>query len=156
MRRGRADYTGTEFMKHCECRLVTVKRKRTPQRYTGPEFKPYVAALGQLALAWNGLQESFAALFWTMSLNGPPKAGDFINDAPLWIWHSIKSDRSQREMLKAAIDHTSVDWQRSKLKDDAIWLINEAMKLEDLRNDALHAPLFNLRQSPNEITLQGR
>ena len=32
-------------------------RARDVKRYTGLEFRPYVTALGQFALAWNDLQE---------------------------------------------------------------------------------------------------
>ena len=59
---------------------------------------------------------------------------------PLAIWHSILSDRSQREMLKAAVQ--SATWAPNLLsaKDDIIWLINQAQGLADNRNDGLHSP----------------
>jgi hypothetical protein len=117
-------------------------QRRASQRYTAPEFKPYVTALGQLALAWNDLQESLADLFWTAMMNGPPVAGDVVNYAALWVWHSIRSDRSQREMLKAAINRSSVDWKRPKFQEDANWLLKKIVGLEDRRNDAIHSPLF--------------
>jgi hypothetical protein len=122
------------------------KRKRHSQRYTSPEFKPYVTALGQLALAWNDLQESLKALFWTL-MNPPPKEGDAVNYLPLQIWSSIKSDRAQREMLKTAINHLQIDWNRRTLVVELNWLVDRANDLEDLRNDAIHSPLFSVDKS---------
>ena len=122
------------------------KRRGRSQRYTSPEFKPYVTALGQLALAWNDLQESLKALFWTL-MNPRPQAGDSVTHTPLWVWSSIKSDRSQREMLKAAINHPQTQWDRNEIKDDVNWLIEKANSLEDSRNDAIHSPLFSVDKS---------
>jgi hypothetical protein len=119
------------------------KRNRGSQRYTTAEFKPYVTALGQLALAWNDLQESFAGLFWTLMLSGPPRAGDMVDYRPLRIWHAVKSDRYQRDMLRVLAAHSeNINWGRPALVDDVKWLLGEAGKLEDLRNDAIHSPLF--------------
>ena len=118
------------------------RSRRRLRRYTDRRFAPYVSALGQLALAWNDLQESLAELFMTLMMNGPPKAGDFVDYRPLWIWHSIQSDRSQRKMLKEVIEHSKIDWGRPDLKRDADWLISKAIALEDRRNDAIHSPLF--------------
>jgi hypothetical protein len=122
------------------------KRLRTSQRYTAPEFKPYVAALGQLALAWNDLQESCAALFWTV-MSPPPQEGDFVNYTPLLVWHSVRSDRSQREMLRAAALNPQADWKRPSAREDIKWLLDQAAKLEDARNDAVHSPLFIVDRS---------
>jgi hypothetical protein len=118
-------------------------RKRRSKRYSGREFRPYVMALGQLALAWNEMQEMLAVLFWTAMGMGP--------GAPtLAVWHAIKSDRSQRTMLRAALGTLSerVHPRSAKLSDDGAWLLNEADKLEDARNDAIHSPLCLLGDSP--------
>ena len=123
------------------------KRTRNSQRYTAAEFKPYVAAIGQFALAWNDLQESLAGLFWSLNLPYPPSAGDSINYLPLRVWHSIKSDRSQRDMLQATVKHLSVDWGRPRLVCDANWLIDQSTKLEGARNDTIHSPLFSVDKS---------
>jgi hypothetical protein len=102
--------------------------------------------LGQLALAWNDLQESLKGLFWVL-MNPRPQEGDLVNYVPVWVWHSIKSDRSQRHMLKAAVTHLPVNWERSTLVEDVTWLINRAESLEDARNDAIHSPLFAVNKS---------
>jgi hypothetical protein len=122
------------------------KRRGASQRYTSPEFRPYVTALGQLALAWNDLQESLAALFWTL-MNPPPMAGDTVNYTPLHVWASIKSDRTQRDMLKAISKHPPAFWNKSEIKTDVGWLVDRASELEILRNDAVHSPLFSVSKS---------
>jgi len=119
-----------------------LKRRGGSQRYTSSEFRPYVTALGQLALAWNDLQESLAALFWTL-MNPPPMEGSFVNYTPLHVWASIKSDRTQRDMLKAISQHPPSFWNRSEIKTDVGWLVDRASELEILRNDAVHSPLFS-------------
>lgn len=123
------------------------KQRRRSRRYTSAEFKPYVTALGQLALAWNDLQEHLASLFWTVMMDGPPREGDTYNYKALWAWHAIKSDRSQRAMLKGVVSHLPSDWGRPKLQEDVKWLLDRAEELEDWRNDAIHSPLFNVERS---------
>ncbi len=121
--------------------LTTIRRRSLSQRYTSAEFRPYTIALGRLALAWNDLQEHLADLFLT-TMSEPPQEGDFINYAPLRVWHSLRADLSQREMLRAAIQYSSTNWGRPRFKEDGIWLVNKATDLSYIRNDAIHAPLF--------------
>ncbi|MBV8891278.1 MAG: hypothetical protein JO266_04760 [Acidobacteria bacterium] len=119
---------------------TTIRRRSASQRYTSAEFRPYTIALGRLALAWNDLQEHLADLFWTVM--SVPQKGDMVNYAPLHVWHSLRADLAQREMLRAAIKHTSTDWGRPRFKEDCAWLVNKATELSYVRNDAIHAPLF--------------
>jgi hypothetical protein len=80
-------------------------------------------------------------------MNPPPQKGEFVNYTPLWVWSSVRSDRSQREMLKAVVAHTQPQWQRDSLLVDVNWLIDRANSLEGLRNDAIHSPLFSVDKS---------
>ena len=123
-----------------------VRAVRGSQRYSTKEFKPYVVALGRLTRAWNDLQESLAALFWTLA-NYQPSAGAMINYNPLVIWSSIKSDRTQREMLKSVINRSAHFWGDKRALDDLNWLLDRCNELEDLRNNAVHSPLFSVRRS---------
>jgi hypothetical protein len=118
---------------------AVTKRKRRLQRYTSAEFKPYVVALGQLALAWNDLQESLAALFWTLA-NPPPQPGDRVNYIPLRIWASIKSDRIQREILRTVINHSQTNWGRDRMTKDLIWLVDKAIRwrILEMTQSTLH------------------
>ncbi len=111
------------------------KRVRDSKRYTRKEFVPVAAAIGQLALAWNDLQEMLAVLFWQVMTKGKGQEA-------LAAWYSLKSDRAQREMLKSAIIVMPASSMPSGFVTDAVWLINEANSLEDARNNAVHSPLF--------------
>jgi hypothetical protein len=52
--------------------------------YAAPEYEPYVRAIGQLALAWNDLQEELAGIFSTL-MNHPPREGDARNTTPSYV-----------------------------------------------------------------------
>ncbi|MCX7309122.1 MAG: hypothetical protein NTZ72_14715, partial [Afipia sp.] len=52
-------------------------------KYNDPNFRPYAIAIGELALAWNGLHDVLGRLFWTIVGKS--------NYASLAVWHSIKA-----------------------------------------------------------------
>jgi hypothetical protein len=106
---------------------------------TDPVFRPYVTALGQLALAWNGLHESLALLYCTIMLSGQKRQP--VNQH-LAVWHALKSDRAQREILKAAAESNLFGALPIKFEKDVDWIFERANVLEDARNDALHSPLL--------------
>jgi hypothetical protein len=116
-------------------------------RYDTPEFKPYVNALGQFSLAWNALQHNLCVLFSIVTLERTPVAGDEFNDVPTHIWHAIKSDRSQREMLCEAIKHSKLG-KENQLAEHGKWLIDRVGELENRRNDILHSALIPIERSP--------
>ncbi|MFZ0845261.1 MAG: hypothetical protein WAM62_05660, partial [Pseudolabrys sp.] len=95
-------------------------------------------AMGELALAWNGLHDTLGRLFWTVLGR--------VNYAPLEVWYSSKVDRAQREMLRAAINSRYANklLTPQKPREEIEWILNEATKIEDRRNDALHSPLILL------------
>lgn len=113
------------------------KRRRRTETFTGRNYQPYALAIGQLTMAWNDLHEDLALLFIELLANGRAyPAAD--------IWNSSPNDRPKRAMLKAVI---ATDWDDfgsrfPKLASDLTWLLREADKLEDLRNDAVHSPLI--------------
>jgi hypothetical protein len=104
--------------------------------FTHEAFGPYVTALGQLALAWNDLHVTLEMLFCHAM------GGGMVNQF-LAVWSAIKSDRAQRDMLVAALK-SKIDLHplHSKMSDDVIWICGQANTLEDLRNDAIHSPLW--------------
>lgn len=117
-----------------------MRKRRTPswktEKFTGRHYRPYVAAIGQLALAWNAFHEDLALLFIELLANGRAyPATD--------IWNSANYDRPKREMLRAVVKtNWSSHSQYSKLAADVEWLLNVADSLEDARNDAVHSPLI--------------
>jgi hypothetical protein len=113
-------------------------------RYSTPEFEPYVSALGQFALAWNDLQNNLCRLFAIVIIDKVIHPGDEANNAPEYAWHAVKSDRAQREMLREAVTHSKLPRQYG-VQSDGLWLITEVGKLEDRRNDILHSPLISIK-----------
>ncbi|HWX76078.1 MAG TPA: hypothetical protein VNY32_01305 [Candidatus Acidoferrales bacterium] len=98
-------------------------------------FAPYITAAGQVVHHWNQLQERLGKLFAAVTGKGK---------VALAIWYAPLSDRTQRDMLTAAIKQTSDDeWNRysSTAKADILALVSEADSIADRRNDAIHAPV---------------
>ena len=97
--------------------------------------------IGQVALSWNDLCNRFANLFWII-------LGAGFSPIPLAAWNSIPADRTQRNMLraaaKAALPYYRIETRYPTALADVDWLIVEAGKLEDVRNDAIHSPLLLL------------
>jgi hypothetical protein len=115
--------------------------------YTHRGFLPYVSALGQLTLEWNGLHETLAMLFCLVM------GGGFVGKF-LAIWHALKVDRAQRGILLAAVksDADFSDARRNRLIEDISWICAQADVVEEARNNALHSPLFGLR-SPEDFAV---
>jgi hypothetical protein len=100
---------------------------------TSRAFGPYVTALGQLTLAWNELHETLALVFCMVM------GGGLVNQY-LAIWHAIKVDRAQRDILLAAAKAGNVQGSSyPNLVSDLEWICGKANAVEDARNDALHA-----------------
>jgi len=60
----------------------------------------------------------------------------------LAIWYSTKSDRAQRDMLRAAFTGaTPRRWKElPKALDDLKWLVDRVDEVAEERNNAIHAP----------------
>jgi len=116
--------------------------------YTDPAFRPYATALGQLALAWNGLHEELAILFCTVM------GGRFSNHF-LAVWHALKVDRAQRDILLAAAncDVPGVHDNYPRLRDEIAWICDRATAVEDARNNALHSPLWGHRRYADVVLI---
>jgi hypothetical protein len=123
--------------------------------FSHPGFRPYVSALGQLALAWNELHFILGLLYCsTMGVRvGVPVSQH------LAVWYALKTDRAQRDILLAAA--TS-----SRLQDapnapntiiaDIEWISNRANVVEDARNNAIHSPLWGVKYHNETIEISPR
>ena len=100
--------------------------------FTHEKFRPYTLALGQFTLAWNDLHTSLAMLFCTVM------GGGFSNPA-LAIWHELKADRAQRDILNAAMKSTVINGGSQSLSEEIDWICKRADSLEECRNNALHS-----------------
>jgi hypothetical protein len=107
-------------------------------------FAAYVSAVGKVAHAWNYLHERLGHLFARI-VGGRDRA---ITAA---VWYSTYSDRSQREMLEAAI-RASNDPAFARLpktaKNDLLDLLDRIRDLGGNRDNAIHAPCV-LTVGPN-------
>jgi hypothetical protein len=81
-------------------------------------------------------------------------AGDGAANQHIAVWSALKADRSQRDILLASVMSHMLPASPSDYVDDVKWLCKEATKLEDLRNDATHAPLFAHRKMGGEFVVQ--
>lgn len=99
-------------------------------------FEPYFMALGKVAHAWNHLHEELGRLFCLVT--------GLDNSMGMSIWHALKSDRGQRDLLSAAMAAATSDedWtgRFPKAEDGVRWVLKETNKLANQRNDAIHAP----------------
>ena len=123
------------------------RRAGHPLPYTDKALLSHAAALGQLALAWNGLHEMMAFLFCSVM-------GAGVSNQYLAIWHSIKSDRAQRDLLTAAVQSDPRGAYPMGYVEDITWLCRQATSLEDARNDALHSPIWAYQDAPDRVTVR--
>jgi len=102
-------------------------------------YRPYVVAVGQVALAWNDLYKVLAVFFIVLHGETVP------SDVPLAVWNSSKSDRAQREMLAAAAKTFLTLPDMLALYPtgaaDVKWLADRIGEVEEARNNAVHSPL---------------
>ncbi|MEJ0093094.1 MAG: hypothetical protein WDN46_06600 [Methylocella sp.] len=116
---------------------ITKKPRRPTARQIDNAFAPYALEIGRLTRAWNGLHNMLGEIFSRIiSRNN-------VNISRA-IWHSLMSDKTQRDILKAAYQAPgAID---SKVHPKAIadlkWLIKNVDDLGFRRNDAIHAPML--------------
>jgi hypothetical protein len=73
-------------------------------------------------------------------------------DPILAVWHAIKVDRTQRDILKASVkarlapaQQGAIEDRRNKITDDIEWLSSQVDRIEDARNDAMHSPFWSAK-----------
>ncbi len=109
-------------------------------------FQLYAIELGAFVYGWNQLHDNLANLFWAV-------VGGNDGSVPLAIWHSLTSDRTQRQILSAAASAKyrrkfgkPEDKQKNKKVADRIeWLLAETDTLSIRRNMVIHAPYWFLK-----------
>jgi hypothetical protein len=99
-------------------------------------LEAYFSALGKIAHEWNHLQEELGQTFCA--------AAGLHSSMGMAIWHALKSDRSQRDLLDAAVRAAAADDRWSKrfpaAEEGVRWLLKQINVLAERRNDAVHAP----------------
>lgn len=111
----------------------------TPAKRTLPRRPPanvralnesHARQIGEISIAWNSLHVGFYEIFMALM----PTA-----DAAFGIWHTIQSDKGQRDMMLQAARGIMKD--RKKLLANLEWVAEKATMLSTFRNDAMHAAM---------------
>src|SRR5271154_3327508 len=93
-------------------------------------FEEYYLAVGKVARAWNTLHEFLGQLFVTVSGSDKVWTEAGAIKVALAIWYSVKSDRAQRDMLRAAFNANSGRWEKlPKALNDFNWLLDRCNEL---------------------------
>lgn len=88
--------------------------------------------VGEVVIAWNDLQGSLFMIFWALLGKSHAVAHG--------IWHTIQSDKTQREMLAGVAKADLED--RPKALESVMWLLKAAAALSSYRNDSAHTPIM--------------
>lgn len=120
-------------------------RRRSP--FQGKKFRPFALAIGQMNMAWNDLHEDLGLLFQRIFLQTPMQIG--MPGRVRTAWGLISSDRQKRILLEGLADHLGEARHRKfpTLADDLKFLAKCGTRLEDKRNDVIHAPILALRNA---------
>lgn len=140
--------------------MATNARLSRPRldRFGERGFEPYVTAIGRLTLAWNSLHEAMARTFLILLAGANPDPDDDRWAKVQEMWHSVRSDLAQREMLRAVAKNPTTKELESfpRLGEDIDWLISDVNVHSGARNDAIHSPLILVSGKNPLSTLEGR
>jgi len=96
-------------------------------------FTPIATELGRLVYAWNELHEHLGHLFdLVVSPKGP-------RGTALAAWRAVENDRTQRTMLRYAVEHAASRLDKA-LVGEILWVLERANSLAEHRNNAIHSP----------------
>ncbi len=136
--------TGIHSVTGKPVKLLTIKIRLRDARFTEKAFKPYALGIGQAALAWNTLHERLGFLFCALLGHSDDQYGfGYASDRSVGLWNSAVYDRPKRDLLKSVVQAMSEEDRKKHPERYAglTWLLIEAEKLEQVRNNAIHAPL---------------
>src|ERR1700722_15244380 len=110
--------------------------RRPTKAMTERAFTPYALEIGHLARSWNQLQENLCLIFTRVATADNTNIGRAI-------WYAVRSDLSQREMLKAVCGAPGAIDKRNRptALNDIGWLLKTANGLAEQRNAAVHLPI---------------
>lgn len=131
------------------------RRVNRGDRFTERSYKPYTAAIGQFVLAWNDLHEKLGLLFIAILVVEQRGSRADVDDhmaMERWsgLWSAPTFDRPKRDLLRALLNPFIEDdfRHRPRFVEDISWILDKAIALEGLRNDAVHAPLMWIGKIP--------
>jgi hypothetical protein len=127
---------------------------RKGESFTDAQYNRYTTTIGQFVLTWNDLHEKLALMFTgilsyvdrkKIPKKHRPEYGFREMERFAGIWNSSPYDRPKRETLRGILVPlvTSDFIQFESFEDDVRWILDEADKIEEIRNNAVHAPLIH-------------
>jgi hypothetical protein len=119
---------------------------RTRLKVQRPAIRLHARHTGEIVIAWNGLQGSLFMLF--AALFGDIHKQHFAHK----IWHTIQSDKTQREMLYNAAE-AFLGARCPELLADIKWGLDRAGDLSPYRNDAAHTAIWTVAQPSGRRTV---
>lgn len=112
--------------------------RRIPPGFQAAARK-YARQIGEIALAWNHLQDALFTVFFALTTDGSIEDRHRKHWLSHGIWHSFQSDKAQREMLlELAKKHPGVSpafFERLK------WAVDRTAELGAYRNAVVHTPV---------------
>jgi hypothetical protein len=127
---------------------------RKGERFTDAQYNPYTTTIGQFVLTWNDLHEKLALVFAAI-LSHQDRKKITKKHRPEYefreverlagIWNSSPYDRPKREMLRGIMIPlvTSDFLEFFNFEEDIRWILDQVDKIEEIRNNAVHAPLIH-------------
>lgn len=130
------------------------KELRKGERFSDARYNPYATTIGQFVLTWNDLHEKLALIFAAiLSYHDRKKIPqkhkpeyEFRElERLVGIWNSSPYDRPRREMLRGIlVPLVTADFIAfNDFEKDIGWILDQADKIEDIRNNAVHTPLID-------------
>lgn len=89
--------------------------------------------IGEVIHAYNAAHAALFVLFWRLAANAK-------YELAIDLWHTAKSDRSQRDMMEAVVRNT--DNLNKTYKKALLWAIGSLNELSQFRNDAAHTDMI--------------
>lgn len=127
---------------------VRHRAKRKNRSINNPRFlagvRRHASHVGQIMWGWNFLQAAMFQIFHQVT--SPAN-----EDLALTLWHTIQSDKTQREMMLGAAQVTLANNPRLLARIE--WVVKRANDLSPFRNDGAHTGIslgYNAG-SPNRL-----
>jgi hypothetical protein len=104
--------------------------------------RPLILAQGEVAYAYNRLQEKFFGIFnLAIALERPTDRITTYYPYALELWHVVQSDRVQRELALTALEHLPMTLNIKEGIACLKWAAVQTNQLSAYRNLIVHAPV---------------
>lgn len=120
----------------------TPRYSRKPPDFSAKIKDAHALRVGRLSMGWNELHDRFFLLFWAF-------LGDRSSARAHALWHTVASDKTQREMTVAAAIGILPPRRLASLK----WLANCASTIGSDRNAIIHVHMLHTSDEKGDLKL---